>query len=601
MSSRPALTGSSWQGARSRQQGPLQRRHPLPQTKQRHANAKALEHNARLRSENEVLRSQNAHLARELNDLKAKYQGILRQKTEQTRRLNRAEFDLRRHSEARTHGAATNASPSPPPAARSSRSAATASPPFDIQRKRDDESDGRASGSRGGQVTEDHQRAAHSHTQGGHGDDKADSEVESSAVGRAIAEQPSSGSRGGTKATTAPRSPAGVPVSPTSGGGEDVRSAEAVHRIEDETPLVFTARRARRRCSILPSNAVEDFRRGEQLSLRGRLSLAGLQGDETQLLQQQRTPSPPSTKTQPQPPYSHNGAASRSLGIQGSGSSSGRGGSRSLELSSSGRTGGAARSLDLLVGGGGGSGSSNSNSNSNSSGVQEQGYLPENAVFWMDSLEGADGGDELSRSSIDAIEVSSAETRSPTIPSRSSRLLLQPPSSEEFRYPDGDELEGSVNTSRRRPSSRGLDLPGTARRASLGGSAARMGLSEGTEAADTVAATRATGAAGQRTAQRGASSFPPEGSPLLRPTARPRPLASTPLPSMNLTPSSNPRPRRAVAKPVTYEEPSLKFKMRKGHVMFPKSRHGTTDGLPETGLAEEKENERDRRRGEGKS
>lgn len=36
------------------------------QTKQRHANAKALEHNARLRSENEVLRSQNAHLAREL-------------------------------------------------------------------------------------------------------------------------------------------------------------------------------------------------------------------------------------------------------------------------------------------------------------------------------------------------------------------------------------------------------------------------------------------------------------------------------------------------------------------------------------------------------
>lgn len=62
-----------------------------------------------------------------------------------------------------------------------------------LARRRDDESDGRASGSRGGQVTEDHQRAAHSHTQGRHGDDKADSEAESSAVGRAIAEQPSSG------------------------------------------------------------------------------------------------------------------------------------------------------------------------------------------------------------------------------------------------------------------------------------------------------------------------------------------------------------------------------------------------------------------------
>lgn len=36
------------------------------QTKQRHANSKALEHNGKLRSENEVLRSQNADLAREL-------------------------------------------------------------------------------------------------------------------------------------------------------------------------------------------------------------------------------------------------------------------------------------------------------------------------------------------------------------------------------------------------------------------------------------------------------------------------------------------------------------------------------------------------------
>lgn len=39
----------------------------------------------------------------------------------------------------------------------------------------------------------------------------------------------------------------------------------------------------------------------------------------------------------------------------------------------------------------------------------------------------------------------------------------------------------------------------------------------------------------------------------------------------------------------------------RGYVVFPKSRRGTTDGLQETGLTEKKENELERRKGEGKS
>lgn len=163
---------------------------------------------------------------------------------------------------------------------------------------------------------------------------------------------------------------------------------------------------------------------------------------------------------------------------------------------------------------------------------------------------------------------SSAAIQGPNSPSHSSRLLVQNRSSQEFRHREDDELDISVNTNRRQLPARGLDLPGMARKASTGGSAARMGLLEAPEAAariggDAVAATRATGAAGRRTTRPGGSSFPPEGSPLVRQHTRSRPLASTPMPSMNPTPSSNRRSQRVVAQPVTYEEPSLKFKMRK--------------------------------------
>lgn len=175
---------------------------------------------------------------------------------------------------------------------------------------------------------------------------------------------------------------------------------------------------------------------------------------------------------------------------------------------------------------------------------------------------------QLSRSSIDAMSSSGTEIL-PNAPLRSSRLQLQNPSSQEARYPEDDELDGSANTSRRRcPTGGGLDLPGTVGKASLVGSAARMGLSEGTEAAartagDAIAATRAAGTCKRNTTQQGGSFLPLEGSPLVRPTARPRPLAATPMPSINPTPSSSRRSQRAVAQPLTYEEPSLKFKMRK--------------------------------------
>lgn len=178
-------------------------------------------------------------------------------------------------------------------------------------------------------------------------------------------------------------------------------------------------------------------------------------------------------------------------------------------------------------------------------------------------------GSQMSHSSIDAMASPSAEIRGPNAPSRSSRLLLQNHASQENRYPEHDELHDSANTSGRgTPTRGGLELPRMVEKASLVGSSARMGFSEGSEAAariggDAVAATSAAGISGRKATQQGGSSFPPEGSPLVRPTARSRPLASTPMPSINPTPSSNRRSQRAVAQPVTYEEPSLKFKMRK--------------------------------------
>lgn len=56
---------------------------------------------------------------------------------------------------------------------------------------------------------------------------------------------------------------------------------------------------------------------------------------------------------------------------------------------------------------------------------------------------------------------------------------------------------------------------------------------------------------------------PGRGASPTRPTARSRPLVSTPMPEMGQVLLHNRRPRRDVARPVSYEEPSLGVKMRK--------------------------------------
>lgn len=142
--------------------------------------------------------------------------------------------------------------------------------------------------------------------------------------------------------------------------------------------------------------------------------------------------------------------------------------------------------------------------------------------------------------------------------------------SQEFRSPDDEDgaVHDSVDATRRRSSARGLERRAMAWAANADGMpAAQNSLSDGADAASVGRTGRgAAAAAGRRSPQRRFSPPTPPGSPAppARPSARSRPLASTPTPATtDQMLLSSRRPRRDVARPVSYEEPSLSIKMRK--------------------------------------
>lgn len=183
---------------------------------------------------------------------------------------------------------------------------------------------------------------------------------------------------------------------------------------------------------------------------------------------------------------------------------------------------------------------------------------------------------QLSRSSSCAMAASPAENHrwsASSYPPPGLLVLNHP--SQEFRSPDdgndndGDEdgaADGPVDATRRRSSARGLERRDAAWTAGAAGSSAGHSSLSGEAAAVPVARTGrdAAAVASRRAPQQGFSPPSPRGgSPPARPNARSRPLASTPMPAMGQAPLSSRRPRRDVARPVSYEEPSLSVKMRK--------------------------------------
>lgn len=154
-------------------------------------------------------------------------------------------------------------------------------------------------------------------------------------------------------------------------------------------------------------------------------------------------------------------------------------------------------------------------------------------------------------------------------------LVLNHPS-EEFRSPDNDgnddsdddAADDSADAARRRSPPTGWlerrDTGWTAGAAdSSEGQSSRSGEAEA-EPVTRAERDAAAVAAARRAPRRGSS--PPasaRGASPARPSARSRPLASTPMPAMGQAPLSSRRPRRDVARPISYEEPSLSVKMRK--------------------------------------
>lgn len=179
---------------------------------------------------------------------------------------------------------------------------------------------------------------------------------------------------------------------------------------------------------------------------------------------------------------------------------------------------------------------------------------------------------QLVCSSGGAMAASSARDRHWSAPSYPPELMGLTHPSRGLRSPDHTEDDAMDATGRRsspavgRPERQGMARPAGA----ADGSAGRSGLAgEAAEAAPVAQTGRDAAAVAPRGArQRRLSPPPPRGSassPRAQawPGARSRPLASTPMPAMGAAPLSSRRPRRDVARPVSYEEPSLSIKMRK--------------------------------------
>lgn len=187
---------------------------------------------------------------------------------------------------------------------------------------------------------------------------------------------------------------------------------------------------------------------------------------------------------------------------------------------------------------------------------------------------------QLSRPSSGAMAASPEANQRWSSSSYPPGLLVLSQPSQEFRSPDDndgddgcDAEDDSADAIRGRSSARGW----LGRRGEAGSSSAEdrsAGQRSPSEEAEVASVARTTGcdaaaaaaaaevAASRRASQRGA--FPSSrGSSPARPNARSRPHASTPMPAMGSAPSSARRPRRDVARPVSYEEPSLNVKMRK--------------------------------------
>eukprot|EP00752_Nemacystus_decipiens_P008103 g7243.t1 len=391
-----------------------------------------------------------------------------------------------------------------------------------------------------------------------------------------------------TRSAPTAASPTAIPaafISAASGRSHGLWSVEAV-----QSP-VGGRRGSRRRSSILPNSL--DLGCGDRLRTPAGRSLPGT-GEENERPPRPppqegapRTPPPPPSRTQPHSPLSiKGGASSRSFGTPSDGNSSGgirrSSASKSLDpsVAGGGEGGGFSRRLELLEGGSGGG---------RLGGV---GCFPENAVIRMEALEGARDDHASSRPSSGAMEASPAPNRPWTTSSYPPGLLALNRPSDELRSPDDvgdddgdgdDALDDSADDALRRPPPGGwLEPRDTARTTSEAGRSTGQGsLSGGGEAAPEARAGRDRRASGQSSPRSSAWESSPE-----LPRARSRPLVSTPMPPMGQAPLSARRPRRDVARPISYEEPSLSVKMRKGHVMFPKTR------LPLIGIPPETEQER---------
>eukprot|EP00903_Cladosiphon_okamuranus_P017290 g15932.t1 len=561
---RSATPGQRMRGARSGQQ-----RQHFSQT-----NQAAHELNKKLRAENATLRNQNVALARELNAVKEKLKKTSLEKLEIARRV----------IETRASETAKGASPATPHAFSFSAS-------------------GRGHTKGGGSdlaetAAEAYQQATRTRGQ---------AQGSSDACVGATVDLPSlsaGGLRGPSVDTKTP--PAAVcpspgilsSLTPDGGNGEgdgNPRSAEAVRRIEGQSQVYG---RRGRRSSILP-NTLKDLGCGDRLRTPGRLILG--MGEENENPSQKgdlKTPPAPSSRAQPHLPLSiRGGAVSRSLDPPSDGNSSGdsrrSSTSRSLELSSSAedsKGGGVSRSLDLMAGGDGG-GSPRPlellEAGGDSGSGKEGGLLPENAVVRMEPLPGT-RDDEWSRSSTGAMAASSAPSHPWSSSSYTPGLLV-------LNHPadnDNDNEDDLGDVAHRRPSRRRWleqgDMAWTAsEQAGLSGQVRLSGAAEAVSV-ERTGRESAAGVAAARWAP-GREFFPPSGAreaSSARPSARSRPLVSTPMPAMGQAPPSSRRPRRDVARPVSYEEPSLNMKMRQGHVMFLKTRLPLTGNLPETGSAD---------------
>lgn len=181
---------------------------------------------------------------------------------------------------------------------------------------------------------------------------------------------------------------------------------------------------------------------------------------------------------------------------------------------------------------------------------------------------------QLSRSDSGAMAAPSAANHPWSESSSSPGLLLLGHPSQEFRSPadnDNGVVDASADATTRRRSSatgwRAEPRETASEETAVGRSAAQGSLSGEAEAA-LVARTGRDAAADAGVAARtgpqlGLSLPSPRGSSPAWPSVRPRPLVSTPMPETGSAPLFSRRPRRDVARPVSYEEPSLHAKMRK--------------------------------------